>query len=97
MRPILKILLLLILNLNIYSFEKPDWTNGYVTEKEYKFYGVGSAKKHINGKNEQKKLALKRAIDEVAIQKESTIESNLDVYRVNEKTYVQESSSQTID
>lgn len=80
-----------------FSLEKPEWVFGKIQHENFKFYGVGSAKKHINGKNHQKKLALKRAIDELAMQKESIIENNIEIYRKNEMTIYREESSQRVE
>lgn len=82
---------------NLISFGKPNWINGNVQYNDYAFYGVGSAKKHINGKAEQKRLALKRAIDEIALQKESVVENEIEVHRVNDRSYYHEQSTHKVD
>lgn len=79
------------------AFGKPSWISGNVEYTDYSFYGVGSAKKHINGKAEQKKLALKRALDEIAFQKESTINNEIEVYRVDDRSYYEEKSTHKVD
>ena len=53
----------------------PLWLNDPQKESNGKLTAVGCASKHINGEVAQKKLALQRAIDEIAMQKKTKVQT----------------------
>jgi len=55
--------------------KQPLWINDPQKEAEGKTTSVGCASRHINGITAQKKLALQRAIDEIAMQKLTKVQT----------------------
>jgi hypothetical protein len=52
---------------------KPEWITNYNVDDKY-YHGVGKSGVHINGEDGQRKLALERAITDVAYQMKTEIE-----------------------
>ncbi|WP_426709364.1 LPP20 family lipoprotein [Cetobacterium sp. SF1] len=76
-----------------------DWINNFSEiskEYPYKYYGIGIAKKHIRGKSEQKKLALERALEEIASQKKSQISSYIQSYETDQGSSTKSLSSKEV-
>ncbi len=87
-------------NNKIVTKQEPQWLiDPYVSND--KIAAVGCAKEHINGVEAQKKLAISRAIDQIAIQYKVTVENI--AYRqktmqgINSSSKSQSSSLQTVD
>ncbi len=53
----------------------PAWLDDPQKEANGKLTAVGCASRHVNGEVAQKKLALQRAIDEIAMQKKTKVQS----------------------
>lgn len=53
----------------------PVWLDDPQKEANGKLTAVGCASRHINGEVAQKKLALQRAIDEIAMQKKTKVQT----------------------
>lgn len=62
---------------------EPAWLNNPEFIKD-KLNAIGCAGIHINGENEQKKLAISRAIEQIAMQKNSKV--NVVTYRTKNAT-----------
>ena len=56
------------------SHSQPSWIDDPEKEANGKLTAVGCASKHINGEVAQRKLALQRAIDEIAMQKKTKVQ-----------------------
>lgn len=61
--------------LQIKQQETPLWLDDPQKEANGKLTAVGCASRHINGEVAQKKLALQRAIDEIAMQKKTKVQT----------------------
>lgn len=55
--------------------KEPLWLDDPQKEANGKLTAVGCATKHINGEVAQKKLAVQRAIDEIAMQKKTKVQT----------------------
>lgn len=76
--------------------KQPLWLDNPDKEAKGKLTAIGCASKHINGEVGQKKLALQRAIDEIAMQKKTkvqTISYRTKTLTGSDKTSKSESSS----
>jgi hypothetical protein len=74
----------------------PLWLENPEKEANGKLTAVGCASKHVNGEKAQKKLALQRAIDEIAMQKKTKVQTvtyNTKTITASDKTSKTESSS----
>lgn len=102
------LLLATIITQTSYSFElwdkitrktkKPSWVSERtVRNNDFNFYGIGSAKKHINGKAEQEKLALSRAVEELTAQKNTQVNSTVQLYQQNTNVNLYQESQFTIN
>ena len=83
MKIILFIILVLFLNsctnnkdLKVIKNQKPSWLNNPTKEANGKVTAVGCAFKHYKGIAAQKKLAISRAVDEIALQVNVEVTSN---------------------
>ncbi len=75
---------------------QPLWLDDPQKEANGKLTAVGCAAKHINGEVAQKRLALQRAIDEIAMQKKTKVQTvtyNTKTITALDKTSKTESSS----
>jgi hypothetical protein len=54
---------------------EPSWLDNSEKEANGKLSAIGCASKHINGEVGQRKLALQRAIDEIAMQKKTKVQT----------------------
>lgn len=72
---------------------KPEWlTNpNYIVGKRS---AIGCAGIHIKGKNEQKKLAISRAIEQIAMQKKTTVTTQ--TYRESSSNKLGKSETQSL-
>jgi deoxyinosine 3'endonuclease (endonuclease V) len=57
------------------SSKSPKWLDNPSIGAEGKISAVGCAKPHFKGKSYQKKLAVQRAIEQIAIQKQSKVQT----------------------
>lgn len=55
--------------------KEPSWLDNPEKEANGKLSAIGCASKHINGEVGQRKLALQRAIDEIAMQKKTKVQT----------------------
>jgi hypothetical protein len=78
------------------QLKEPLWFLNPQKESNGKLTAVGCATKHINGEVAQKKLAVQRAIDEIAMQKKTkvqTVSYTTKSFSHNTKTATTQSSS----
>ena len=62
---------------NSVCYEKPSWAIKVPSTKN-KLYGVGIAGENINGEAAQRKIAIARALNEIAAQLKTTVNSKLE-------------------
>lgn len=78
------------------KLKEPLWLDDPQKEANGKLTAVGCASRHINGEVAQKKLALQRAIDEIAMQKKTkvqTVSYNTKIITESSKTSQTQTSS----
>lgn len=63
-------------NVQVKKNEEPKWLINPIKEAKGKLTAVGCANKHYKGASAQKKLAIKRAIDEIAMQKSTQVNNS---------------------